>query len=358
MAIEDMLVQIVVGLQHGSEGKGGIVSYLADGAEVVARAGAPNAGHTVVHNGESVVSYHVPSGWTSPYARLVIGRGAVIVPGLLLSEIEAIERRQPIKHRLLIDRSALVATRVHAEREQAGSLSRRIDSSSARAGFGISEALVDRVRREPLVRAGDLACLRPWCTDTVSFLNGCLEDNRPVVIEGTQGYGLSPDHGAYPYTTSRDTTAAAQLARLGITPFACLPEVIGVVRRYPIRVAGESGPFRFRELHWREVAARAGCPRDLTEYTSVTGLPRRIAEFHLGEVRDACRVNRVTELACTFLDHGDWSAHAQRTLTDRARSWLQQLEGELGLPVGLVKTGPATLLDYDMYRRRMLRRVA
>lgn len=351
----------VVGMQYGSEGKGGIVSYLSKIANAVVRTGGANAGHTMYHQGRPVTLQQIPCGWASGQAKLVLGVDAVIHLSTLLREIELLKRASvAIHNRLFIDRRAMVTTETHIRREQERGLSEAISSTSSRAGYGIAETVVDKVlRSREACFAEDVVSLRPYLCDTVDLLNSELDSDGVVLFEGTQGALLSLLHGSYPYVTSRDTTAQALFTAAGVNPYGFDVDVIGVVRRYPIRVAGNSGPFGVdvREITWEQVAIAAGTEIDLTEYTSVTGLPRRVAEFSWTDLSRACMLNRPTELAFTFADHIDWSVYNCEHLTAPIIAFTDQLEAVAQCNVTLLKTGPDTLIDLDRYRASILRRI-
>jgi len=161
------------------------------------------------------------------------------------------------------------------------------------------------------------------------------------MLEGTQGYALSLNHGPYPYCTSRDVLASSLLSDIGLAPSMCT-KVILVVRTYPIRVAGNSGPMCGNEITWKEVQKRSHYPRALIEKTTVTKRVRRVCEFDVRLIKEACLVNRPTELAVTFADYLDYKNYGKtkyEQLTPKSRQWIENLEQSTGVPVTLVKTG-------------------
>ncbi len=350
----------VVGMQYGSEAKGAISAYLARGASAVVRTGAANAGHTVYHNGEPYVMQQLPSGWMYPHCHLVIGRGALISLEVLLSEVERFDRMVPLKHRLYVDASAHVITDDQIKREQLTALRPRISSTSATKGLGIGVAQADKVLRSAgCVQAGDLSVLDPYLIDTVLHLDELFAHQEVVLFEGTQGFGLSLEHGFFPYVTSRDTTVAALMASAGVCPNLSTLHTIGVVRSHPIRVGGHSGPFDADsvELSWHEVQHYSGATWDVTERTSVTDTVRRVATFSWQGFERACVVNKPTELAFTFADYIDASVYNRPILTNPIYAFIERLEEVAGVPVTMVKTGPRVLIDLDENRRRVLRKL-
>jgi adenylosuccinate synthase len=352
----------VMGMQFGSEGKGAIAEYLSYAASIAVRTGAANAGHTIYYKGEKFVMRQLPVAWTNPTAKLVIGMGAMISLDVLLQELETIDKVIPIKGRVFIDKRVHVITQNQIDREQGTDLAARIGSTSAKSREGIGMAAADKVlRSKECRRAEKVPILQPYVVDTVGMVNTALEQDEIVLLEGTQGFGLSVDHGHFPFTTSRDTSVTATAASVGICTHEFPIDVIGVVRTYPIRVAGNSGPFGkdAQELTWEEVNKRAGAPPGtIIERTTVTNGVRRVSEFSEEEFAKACQVDRPTQLAVTFVDYLDWRMHESQNITHFAHVFLEKLERMARCPVTLVKTGPHTTIDFDNHRAAMWRKLA
>jgi adenylosuccinate synthase len=353
-------VVIVVGMQYGSEGKGAIASYLAPIASVGVRSGAANAGHTVYWSGRRFIMRQVPSAWINPWAKLVIGAGAIINLDILLNEIGSIDPLLPIKNRLIIDPHAHVVTPEHISKEQLTDLASRIGSCSATTKEGIGAAMAAKVLREgSCLLAGNTPELKRYLGDTSLLINESLEKDGIVLLEGAQGFGLSLDHGHFPYVTSRDTGATALAASVGIATHEFPVSVIGVTRTYPIRVAGNSGPFGqdAQEITWKEVTRRAGSRSPIIERTSVSNKIRRVATFSKEEFAKACLINRPTEIAITFADYLDWRLHEKTDDSPKLDLFIDMVESIADAPVTLVKTGPRTTMDLDAYRSNILRRI-
>lgn len=352
----------VLGLQFGSEGKGAVTSYLAPLMDIGVRTGAANAGHTIYHRDKRFVMRQLPSVWINPRAKLIIGRGALVSPEVLIRETRMLSRYdRDIKSRIYIDKNAHVIADVHIEREAKGDLAERIGSTSARSREGIGAATAAKVlREEECTLAKDEH--RLWgfrMVDTVELVNETLERGGYVLAEGTQGFGLSLEHGEFPFVTSRSTTTMALADSIGVNPGAFECDTIGVARTFPIRVAGNSGPFDAdsREVDWDFVAKEAKAKHRIVERTSVTGMVRRVATWSdKGFVR-ACRVNRPTEIALTFADYLDWSIHGKDHISDRVEVFSEHLERISGISVTIFGTGPKTIVDCDHYRRNILRRI-
>lgn len=344
-------VLAVVGGQFGSEGKGNIVHHLANRFEVHVRTGAPNAGHSFKYAGSKRVMQSLPCGWTNPNATLVIGRGALVNPAILQQEIEEVLRFDPsILDRVVIDPLAGVISEHHhaSEGGVGGELHRRIGST----GEGVGAARLDRIRRDPtsFQQMKDVASsfggtfwdmydlLQP---NTPQLLAQRIEQGQNVLLEGTQGYGLSLIHGPWPYCTSNDTNAAQLAADAGLAPQR-VTDVIVVFRTFPIRVAGNSGPL-LGEMSWEQMSQLVGHP--VEEKTTVTKKIRRVGCWDWELACAACTVNQPTALAINFMDYlfpAVEGASTREEVLDRApeaASWLRQVEGSLNAPVKFLGTG-------------------
>lgn len=346
-----MPLTVVVGGQYGSEGKGKLVSYLAK-AETpgvgVVRCGGSNAGHTAEGSLGRALLRQLPSGAVDPTCQLFLAAGMQLDLKVLQPEIE---RLQVSSDRLCIDRRAVIIEASDQETERSQQLYDRIGSTLT----GTGSAAARKVIRDPAVRlAEDIDELAPYIGDVSERLSILLDRGNHVIVEGTQGAGLSLHHGPYPYTTGRDTTAAAFLSEAGLGPMR-ITDVVMVLRSYPIRVGGPSGPLE-GELSWDEVAGRSGYPTALAEYTTVTGRLRRIGEFDMKQARAAARLNAPTALAlhgADYLSYQDLGVRSWEKLSEASRSFINRLEVELGVPVRYVFTGPdgADLVDRGKARR-------
>lgn len=355
-------VFIVTGMQYGSEGKGAITEYLTPIMGMGVRSGAANAGHTIHYNGKKFVMRQIPSVWMNPSAKLVIGVGALISMDILLDEIELLSKFTNIKDRLFIDRNAHVITNEQIMAEKETDLALRIGSTSASAREGIGIAMADKIlRKECCVQAKDEPRLCSYLTDTVDLINSELDRDQFVLVEGTQGCGLSIEHGSFPYVTSRDTSATAIAASVGIATHQFEIDVIGVTRSYPIRVAGNSGPFGkdSKAMTWKKIAQRAGTKRFICENTTVTGNVRRVATFSWQDFLKSCQINRPTEIALTFADYLDWRCHEKNEISrsNKILRFIGELEERSGVPVTLIKTGSMTIIDLDDYRSNIIRKI-
>jgi adenylosuccinate synthase len=171
--------------------------------------------------------------------------------------------------------------------------------------------------------------------DTAAYLQGAASDERDILIEGTQGSGLSLVHGPWPYVTSCDTNVAQMLVDTGLPPGA-LTETILVARTYPIRVAGHSGPM-FKEIDWGAIGVEP-------ERTTVTDKIRRVGMWDEDLVKRAIAFNQPCSLAITFLDYlfpGCQGARERHELSEEETLWLMETEERLDTKIQFVGTGPS-----------------
>ena len=334
-----MPISIVVGGQYGSEGKGKVAHWLAREQPIryTIRVGGSNSGHTVVDKGRRTVLRHLPAPALIDDVIAVIPTGAYLDVDTLLREVE---ETGLTTDRLLIHPSAVVIDdSMRADEHDAGLI-----DEIASTGQGIGGAVAQRAMRRPSVTfAGNTNSLRRFIrTDLDCILTDALSRGQRVLIEGTQGFGLSILHGNYPYATSRDTTAAGALSEAGLSP-RDVDCVALVLRAFPIRVGGNSGPLPL-ETTWEQIAHNCNADTDLTEYTTVTGRPRRVAEFHDDVVARAIRVNRPDLVFLNHADYFDYSIHEESSVTPLAARKISELESRLGVKIDYVGSGPSHLI--------------
>jgi adenylosuccinate synthase len=333
------MVDVLVGLQWGDEGKGKIVDVLAPRYQIVARfQGGPNAGHTLEFEGRKHVLHQIPSGIFRESVLNVIGNGVVLDPVILRQEIEKLAavgvdatRNLVISKRTqLILPSHKLVDRASEERlgaDKIGSTLKGIgptyQDKTGRVGLRVGDVLApdfDQRYREAVVRhraliqfhgAGvDEAQLADLETaffaavdflrtlrlaDTELLLNDAISAGQRILAEGAQGSLLDVDFGAYPFVTSSTTLAAGACTGLGVAPRR-IAEVIGVFKAYCTRVG--SGPFPTELLgEDGERLRRLG-----HEFGSTTGRPRRCGWLDLPLLRYAAMLNGVTELCMMKAD--------------------------------------------------------
>ena len=323
-------VTVVVGGQFGSEAKGKVISFLADEFDIAVRTGSPNAGHTVLNSGKTYRLRQIPSTFINPNCILCIGAGALISLDVLNDEVKI----TGTVGRLLIDPQAGIIEDKHVAQE------RRLVQQIGGTGKGCGAALVHRIWRDDFKLAKNV--LKGYkITNVADFLNEGINNGKNIIVEGTQGFGLSIYHGIYPYVTSRDTTAAKFLAEAGLSP-TLVKEIILVIRTYPIRVAGNSGPLK-NEISWDVLSNRIG--NKVEELTTVTRKVRRVAEFDIGVVKKAIQINRPTQIALQFLNYlfpRDKGKKSWESLSDEAKKYIKKLERKLGVPITLIGTSKSS----------------
>jgi len=338
-----MAVTAVVGAQWGDEGKGRVVDYLAQRAQMVIRfQGGDNAGHTVVNDIGEFALHMIPSGIFNPDTVCVVGAGTVVNPANLLGEMKMLREAGLKLENLVIDRRAHVVLPYHPEldalREAARAQGDRIGTTKR----GIGPAYADKAARTG-IRMGDL--LRPeylrsrleqtlpsrnrlladfdrpqveleallstcdaWrdalgdrIVDTLPLVKAAVTSGQSVLLEGQLGVMRDLDWGIYPYVTSSNPTVGAASNGAGLPPTA-IDGVLGVVKAYSTSVGG--GPFPC-ELHDEQGQKL----RDIGhEYGATTGRPRRCGWFDGIAIRHAAWLNGFTGLAVTkmdILDHFD-----------------------------------------------------
>lgn len=341
---------VLVGGQYGSEAKGAIAAYLANEYGIHVRVGSPNAGHTIWWKGQKHVMQSIPCGWINPNASIVIGRGALLNMKQFMKELVHIMQYYPdFLERLYIDPEAgILDEKFHKmEGGTEGEMHKRIGST----GEGVGPARVARINRDKseFHQFKDVAeeyglekCMLP---NTPAFLAKLQDNGVSILIEGTQGAGLSLLHSHYPYCTSIDTNAAGIISEVGIAP-SRVTDVILVCRTYPIRVAGNSGYMK-NEITWEELDKRLGKHID-KEKTTVTKKIRRIAEWDDELFEQSCILNAPTQIALTFANYIDPDIEGSTSIGDfRNSELLQNFIEEHGLADKLtfVNTSPDTLID-------------
>ena len=243
---------------------------------------------------------------------------------------------------LLIHPNAVLIDNWMREEETKNNLAGRISST----GQGVGAAVSNRAFRNSKVRfAKDHHALTQYIEGDLShILAQAIQGGDRVIVEGTQGFGLSILHGEYyPYATSRDTSAAGALSEAGLSPLD-VDCIALVIRSYPIRVAGNSGPLR-NETSWESVTQLSGSKKRLVEKTTVTGKIRRIAEFDSTEVRKAIAANNPTHVCLNHADYFDFSIHEKKLISEKVLHRLTEIETQIGRPIDFVGTGPGTTFE-------------
>jgi adenylosuccinate synthase len=327
---------VIVGAQWGDEGKGKIVDLLAQESDVVCRyQGGPNAGHTIIADGETFKLRQLPSGVISGKTSM-IGAGCVVDPEVLLAELDELEARGLDPSVVVVSGNAHLIMPWHVAIDQAserrlgklqiGTTRRGIGPAYAdkasRIGIRVQDVLDPKILRQKIevalaekniwlervyeVEPFDLEevaaryesyaqRLRPYVGDTSLLVDRALREEKDVLFEGAQATLLDLDHGTYPFVTSSSTVAANAATGMGIGPTR-IDRVIGVAKAYVTRVG--AGPFTTEiEGSDQERVRELG-----REYGTVTGRERRCGWLDLVALRYAVRLNGITSLALTKLD--------------------------------------------------------
>ena len=343
----DRLVDVVIGGQYGSEGKGNIADYLSPEYDVLVRVGGPNAGH-IVYEDPPYTHISLPCGTRrNDRSDLVVGPGAVLDPETLLKEVRECEVEPT---RLTIDENAVLITAEDKEWENER-LKSEIGSTAMGVGKATARRITDRFRDERRCRlAKDMVVvcpeLAPYVRSAMERLEVAYWKGEKILLEGTQGTGLSLFHGDYPSVTSRDTSVSGCLSEAGIGPRR-INRVVLVCRTYPIRVAGNSGNFS-REISWDVVSKRSGIPEaELRghEVGSRSGTERRVGEFDWAMLRKSCHLNSPTDIALTFVDYLSVKNRNVVRFDDLTRdtiNFVEEIELVSGVPCSLI----ANRFDY------------
>lgn len=291
------MIELVLGGQFGSEGKGSVVQWLVEhnNYDLVIRTGGSQAGHTFCFQGITYKMRMLPCAWHVKTS-LAISRQAVVNEEVLLKELQMVASvlgwADMENFPLYIHPSATLLRESNRFLEGEVDLQRRVGSTLE----GVGAARANRIMREaPTVFKAYK--LQSWIRDYDKFLN----PNSRILIESTQGWGLSLFGKHYPFTTSADINPYSILADAGI-PFGLHSvKVIGVLRTFPIRVGGNSG-YLSEEVTWEELRKTFG-EHISDEYTTVTNRRRRVGLFDFPSARSFCEECHPSEVFLTFCDY-------------------------------------------------------
>ncbi len=332
-----MAVTAVVGAQWGDEGKGRVVDYLAQRADMVIRfQGGDNAGHTVVNDLGEFALHMIPSGVFNPETTCIVGAGTVVNPENILAEMALLNEAGLTLENLLLDRRAHIVLPYHPELDALAEAQRQGKDRIGTTKRGIGPTYADKAARTG-VRLGDL--LRPahlrsrlettltarnqtladfgaepidleallatcarWAealggriVDTLPLVRDAVRGGKRVLLEGQLGVMRDLDWGIYPYVTSSNPAVGAACCGAGMPPTA-ITDILGVVKAYSTAVG--AGPFPTEEFgpegeKLREVGR---------EFGATTGRPRRCGWFDGVAIAYAAWLNGFTALAVTKLD--------------------------------------------------------
>ncbi|RZS81223.1 adenylosuccinate synthetase [Pigmentiphaga kullae] len=341
-------VDVIVGSQFGSEGKGNIAAYLANEYDVLVRVGGPNAGHTVISRSGKYVYHQLPSGAKDTNAKILLGPGMTLDVEKLLKEVKDCN---VTPERLFIDPQVMIIE--DADKKRESELVDKIGSTGQGGGAAAARRILSRTG-QGIRLAKDVPELEPYVGTgpryrgaTTRQLEEAYRSGQSILLEGTQGSGLSLYHGQYPHVTSRDTNVAGCLAEAGISP-SRIRRILLVTRYTPIRVGnpdtgGSSGAIK-HEIDFETVAREAGLdPQELqgNEITSTTKRKRRVGRFDWEQFRLACSLNAPTDIVLTFSDYiNGTNRNARRfeQLTEETIKFIEEVERIAHAPVSLIST--------------------
>ena len=331
-----LMVDVILGLQWGDEGKGKIVDFFAKDYDVIARfQGGPNAGHTLYVNDKKIVLHQIPSGVFHEGVTNLIGNGVVLDAVTLKRECDTVASFGiDLKKNLFISERTHLILPTHRALDKAAELSKGNDKIGSTLK-GISPAYMDKTGRNGL-RVGDLLDknfttsyiklrlkhqklldnysfneeISDWEQEFFEavgflkklnivngeyFINNRLQEGKRVLAEGAQGSMLDIDFGTFPFVTSSNTITAGVCSGLGVAPQK-IREVIGVTKAYCTRVGGGPFPTELNDETGEQLRQTGN------EFGATTGRPRRCGWIDLVALRYACMINGVTRLVMTKAD--------------------------------------------------------
>jgi adenylosuccinate synthase len=330
------MVDVILGLQWGDEGKGKIVDYFAQRYDIIARfQGGPNAGHTLYVKDKKVVLHQIPSGVFHENTINLIGNGVVLDPVTLKRECEAVSGfGVDYRKNLFISQRTHLILPTHRALDKASETSKGLEKIGSTLK-GIGPAYMDKTGRNGL-RVGDLLDksftsnyirlrlkhqklldgfhfqedISAWEEEFLEaldfmrqfkivngeyFLNEKISQGKTVLAEGAQGSMLDVDFGTFPYVTSSNTISAGVCTGLGVAPQK-IKDVIGVTKAYCTRVGGGPFPTELNDSTGEELRKTGN------EFGATTGRPRRCGWIDLVALKFACMINGVTKIVMTKAD--------------------------------------------------------
>jgi len=330
------MVDVILGMQWGDEGKGKIVDYFAPRYDIIARfQGGPNAGHTLYVNDKKIVLHQIPSGIFHEATTNLIGNGVVLDPVTLKRECESVAAfGVDYRKNLYISQRAHLILPTHRALDKASEMSKGVEKIGSTLK-GIGPAYMDKTGRNGL-RVGDLLD-KSFTTEYIKlrlkhqqlldgfhfkedmsaweeeffealefmrqfkivngeyFINDKIQHGKSVLAEGAQGSMLDVDFGTFPFVTSSNTISAGVCTGLGIAPQK-IRDVIGVTKAYCTRVGGGPFPTELSDATGEELRKTGN------EFGATTGRPRRCGWIDLVALKFACMINGVTQLVMTKAD--------------------------------------------------------
>lgn len=328
---------VAMGAQWGDEGKAKMIDYFSKDIDIIVRyQGGANAGHTVVVDGVKHVFHLIPSGILHEGKICVIGNGVVVDVEVLLEEIKLLENKGiNVEERLLISDAAHVLLPIHKSFDEAMEEFRSHKLGTTKRGIGpaysdkclrigirvgdifdkeilderlsfdikLKNLYLERVfSKQPVVpeRIFDIVFkfrdkVKNMVVNTAHYLHTALEEGKKILLEGAQGFALDIDHGTYPFVTSSNPTIGGALLGTGLNAFN-IEKIYGIAKAYVTRVGEGPFPTEIKGEIGEMLRIKGG------EFGATTGRPRRCGWFDLPLIRQAKKINGITDMVLTKLD--------------------------------------------------------
>jgi adenylosuccinate synthase len=354
MIMEGNNTTIVTGGHFGDEGKGKVISYLAqkDKPAIVARAGVgPNAGHTIYKNGKEYGLRMVPCGFVNESSKLFIGAGVLVDTKCFLDEVKV----TGTEGRIFLDKRCAIIEQKHKDLDSGN---KYLKEKVGTTGSGCGPANQERAGRT-IKLAQEIPELSSYLIDVPLEVNTAISAGKKVIIEASQGFGLSLFYGTYPFVTSKDTSASMAACDIGVGPTR-IKEVIVVYKAYTTRVGAGPMEHFVDEQNikdypiWQEILKEAkakghtgtvneALAKHLGEKGTVTGRARRVGDFDYELAKYSAMINGATQLCITCLDKmfpecKDVTSYDK--LSARAKEHISRIEKSIGVKVTMISTGP------------------
>ena len=316
---DSMPIDIIIGGQGGDEGKGKIAAYLARqyDYDICARVPAPQAGHSIYHDGKRLGLALIPCGFQNARSRILIGAGGLIEVEKLLNEIS---QTSLTPERFGLDCNATVVQPMHKKEEEE---SQRLRDKIGSVCTGVGPCRRDKLMRtENVLFAKDIKELEAYLADTTKEMLDVLYKNGTILLEGDHGAKLDLTHsGEFPYVTSRSVNAATILGEANLGPRE-VRDIYLVLKPYVTRVAPgplEKEIFDENALDWAHSTGG--------ETGTVSKRSRRLGNFEWDNVRRVIQANSVTKIAITHMDCFDMFSHIPDFPSEK--HFMSKLYGEI-----------------------------
>lgn len=329
------MITLVIGGQYGGEGKGKVSAFLAKEGnfDIVCRTGGVNSKHTAVENGKVFDLRQIPTAATVGFiGKIVYGAGSLVhIPTLF----EEMKFTGVSESQILIDPQTGILTDENIQAQRSDARYESLGSTMTGTGYATAERAL---RKLPVAR--EFPELQAMLGDVPAFLHNALITDKKILVEGHQSSGLSNYHGDYPYTSNRDSTAAALLSELGIGP-RCELRIVLVIKAFPTRnhngrLPNEMSPAEADQLNIIEYGGGSW---------GIKNNRRRVAKIDMTDIQRASSLNTPTEVALTGMDYFDsdsknWGSFDD--LSPTAKTLIMEIERAAGVPVSMISTGPET----------------